>query len=143
MMAGPALRIVILGHAIPPIAWPLVWGFAGVLALLSLGALAAALLPLLRPGGDFTNLRQRVVSWWVMERTIHWEATEHLLWQMKTPVLVIWGKQDTVLDPHLYLERWRQVDPHATIVEIDQAGHAVQEDQPGQVSQALLHFLAV
>jgi len=66
MMAGPALRIVIFGHAIPPIAWPLVWGFAGVLALLSLGALAAALLPLLRPGGDFTNLRQRVVSWWVM-----------------------------------------------------------------------------
>ena len=56
-MAGPALRIVILGHAIPPIAWPLVLGFAGVLALLSLGALAAALLPLLRPGADFTNLR--------------------------------------------------------------------------------------
>src|SRR3974390_2173106 len=60
MMAGPALRIDVLGHAIPAIAWPLVWGFAGVLALLSLGALAATLLPLLRPGGDFTNLRQRV-----------------------------------------------------------------------------------
>ena len=66
MMAGPALRIVIFGHAIPPIAWPLVWGLVGVLALLSLGALAAALLPLLRRGADFTNLRQRVVSWWVM-----------------------------------------------------------------------------
>ena len=83
-----------------------------------------------------------VVSWWVMERTIHWEATEHLLSQMKTPVLVIWGKQDTVLDPHLYLPRWHRLDPHATIVEIDQAGHAVQEDQPEQVSQALVHFLA-
>jgi len=90
-----------------------------------------------------STFHPNVVSWWVMERTIHWEATEHLLSQMKTPVLVIWGKQDTVLDPHLYLPRWRQVDPHATIVEIDQAGHAVQEDQPEQVSQALLHFLAV
>jgi pimeloyl-ACP methyl ester carboxylesterase len=83
-----------------------------------------------------------VVSWWVMERNIHWEETEHLLSQMKTPTLVIWGKQDTVLDPHLYLPRWHRLDPHATIVEIDQAGHAVQEDQPAQVSQILLQFLA-
>ena len=83
-----------------------------------------------------------VVYWWVMERSIHWEETEHLLSQMKTPALVIWGKQDTVLDPHLYLPRWRHADPRATIVEIDQAGHAVQEDQPAQVSQILLQFLA-
>ncbi|HEX6796186.1 MAG TPA: alpha/beta hydrolase [Ktedonobacterales bacterium] len=83
-----------------------------------------------------------VVSWWVMERAIHWEATENLLARMTTPALVVWGKQDTVLDPRLYLPRWHHVDPHATIVQIDQAGHAVQEDQPGQVSQALLHFLA-
>ena len=81
MLAGPSLRLVILGHALPPIAWPLVWGYAGVLALLSAGALAAALLPLLRPGGDFTNLRQRVVSWWVMVALLTvglglgWQAT--------------------------------------------------------------------
>lgn len=84
-----------------------------------------------------------VVSFWVMERTIHWEETERLLPQMSIPALVIWGKQDSVLDPHLYLPRWRRLSPHATIVEIDQAGHAVQEDQPEQVSQLLLHFLAV
>ena len=83
-----------------------------------------------------------VVSWWVMERNIHWEETERLLSQMRTPVLVIWGKQDTILDPQLYLPRWRHVEPRATIVEIEQSGHAVQEDQPAQVSQALLHFLA-
>jgi pimeloyl-ACP methyl ester carboxylesterase len=83
-----------------------------------------------------------VVSWWVMERGIHWEATEQQLAQMNIPVLVIWGKQDTVLDPQLYLPRWRYLDPRATIVEIDQAGHAVQDDQPEQVSQTLLHFLA-
>ncbi|MBA2681307.1 MAG: alpha/beta hydrolase [Ktedonobacteraceae bacterium] len=83
-----------------------------------------------------------VVSWWVMECRIHWEETEQQLAQMNIPILVIWGKQDTVLDPQLYLPRWRHVAPQATIVEIDQAGYAVQEDQPEQVSQTLLHFLA-
>ena len=45
---------------------PLLWGLAGVLALLTLGALAAWLMPRLKPGGDFANLRERVASWWVM-----------------------------------------------------------------------------
>ncbi len=72
----------------------------------------------------------------------HWEGTEQLLAQMKTPTLVIWGKQDTVLDPHLYLPRWRRLDPSAKIVEINQAGHAVQDDQPEQVNQLILNFLA-
>ena len=84
-----------------------------------------------------------VVSWWVMERTIHWQGTEQLLPQMKTPALVIWGKQDTVLDPHLYLPRWHTLDPSAKVVELNQAGHAVQVDQPEQVKQLLLNFLAL
>src|SRR5579863_8021509 len=67
VLAMPApLRFELFGHATPPIAWPLVWGLAGVLALLTLGALAALILPLVRPGHDYTNLRQRVNSWWVM-----------------------------------------------------------------------------
>jgi phosphatidate cytidylyltransferase len=49
-----------------PITPPLFWGMAGVLGLLTLGTLAALLLPILRPAGDHTNLRQRMVSWWVM-----------------------------------------------------------------------------
>ena len=36
-----SLHLQLLGHALPPIAWPLVWGLAGVLALLTLGAIAA------------------------------------------------------------------------------------------------------
>lgn len=32
--------------------------------------------------------------------------------------------------------------PHARIVEIDQAGHLVQDDQPELVNHLLLHFLA-
>lgn len=44
----------------------LLWGLGGVLGILTLGAIASLLLPLLKPGKDYTNLRERVVSWWVM-----------------------------------------------------------------------------
>lgn len=49
--------------AMPP---ALLWGLAGVLVALTLGALAAALLPKLRPGKDYRNLQERMNSWWVM-----------------------------------------------------------------------------
>jgi phosphatidate cytidylyltransferase len=42
------------------------WGLVAVLALLAVGTLAALALPLLRRGRDFSNLRQRVWSWWAM-----------------------------------------------------------------------------
>ena len=45
---------------------PLLWGFGGLFATLAVGSLAGLVMPLVRPGGDFTNLRQRVASWWVM-----------------------------------------------------------------------------
>jgi len=81
-MSGPSLQLQLpwIGP-LPPIAWPLVWGFAGVLALLTAGAIAAWLMPRLRPGKDHTELRQRVNSWWVMVALISialalgWQAT--------------------------------------------------------------------
>lgn len=45
---------------------PLMWGYAGVLAVLTLGAAVSILLPRLKPAGDYRNLRQRTASWWVM-----------------------------------------------------------------------------
>jgi len=81
MSATSSLNLQLLGHALPPIAWPLVWGLAGVLTLLTLGALAAVVLPLVRRGHDYTNLRQRVISWWVMVALLSgalalgWQAT--------------------------------------------------------------------
>ncbi|HEY9217211.1 MAG TPA: phosphatidate cytidylyltransferase [Phenylobacterium sp.] len=44
----------------------LLWGLVGVLAALTLGAIAAAVLPKLRPGRDYANLQLRMNSWWVM-----------------------------------------------------------------------------
>lgn len=45
---------------------PLMWGLAGVLAALALGAAVSIALPRLKPGGDYRNLRERTASWWVM-----------------------------------------------------------------------------
>ena len=58
------------------------WGLRGVLASCSRSApLAGPVLPRLRPGKDYTNLRQRVWSWWVMVAllagalVLGWQAT--------------------------------------------------------------------
>ena len=42
------------------------WGLGVVLGVLTLAVAITALLPVLKPAGDFTNLRQRISSWWVM-----------------------------------------------------------------------------
>jgi len=91
------------------------------------------------PGTFHPNL----IALWVLERNLHWSVTEQLIPQMKTPTLIIWGKHDVIFDATTYLQRWRQLAPHARIVEIDQAGHLVQDDQPEQVNQLLLRFLAL
>ncbi|THD53589.1 phosphatidate cytidylyltransferase [Phenylobacterium sp.] len=44
----------------------LLWGLGGVLGVLTLAVGVTGLLARLRPDGDFTNLRQRIASWWVM-----------------------------------------------------------------------------
>jgi phosphatidate cytidylyltransferase len=44
----------------------LIWGLGGVLGVLTLAVAITAALPVMKPGGDFTNLRQRISSWWVM-----------------------------------------------------------------------------
>ncbi len=45
---------------------PLAWGLAAVLGVLAFGTAAALALPVFKPGRNWTNLRQRIWSWWVM-----------------------------------------------------------------------------
>lgn len=68
-------------QVIAGVAPPLRWGLLGVLGLLVLGAVAGVALPLIKPGKDYRELRQRVWSWWVMAALIAgalvagWRAT--------------------------------------------------------------------
>ena len=66
---------------------PLLWGLGGVLATLTLGALAAVALPILRPGKDYANLRARVASWWVMAAFL--AASLLLGWQAVTALFAV------------------------------------------------------
>jgi pimeloyl-ACP methyl ester carboxylesterase len=88
------------------------------------------------------SFHYNLISQWTLERNLDWRVTERLLPQMRTPTLIVWGRQDNLLLPNLYLPRWRQLAPHNQIVVIDHAGHAVQDDQPERVSQLMLSFLA-
>lgn len=88
------------------------------------------------------TFQSNLVSQWVLERNLDWSVTDQLIPKMKTPTLVIWGKQDTIEDSSSYVQRWHQLDPQATIVVLDHAGHLVYDDQPEKVKQVLLSFLA-
>jgi len=88
------------------------------------------------------SFHSNLISQWVLTRNLDWSVTEQLLPTMHTPLLIIWGKQDTLMPASLFVPRWRQLAPCATIVEINQAGHTVHDDQPAQVNRLLLRFLA-
>jgi phosphatidate cytidylyltransferase len=64
----------ILSAGLPPIlqkiiadaSAPVIWGLVGVMVLLMVGTAFALILPMAKPGRDWSNLRQRVWSWWIM-----------------------------------------------------------------------------
>ena len=62
------------------------WGLGGVLAVLTLAVGITALLPVLKPAGDFTNLRQRIASWWVMIALLAGALLAG--WQMFTTLMI-------------------------------------------------------
>jgi len=71
-------RILAFFAAQPP---ALLWGLGGIVGLLVLGSLVAAILTLARPGKDYRELRERMSSWWVMigllagALLLGWQAT--------------------------------------------------------------------
>lgn len=55
---------------------------------------------------------------------------------IRIPVRIVWGRQDQWL-PIEYAQRLHAVLPHAELIEIDGAGHAVPEDAPGALIACL------
>lgn len=56
------------------------------------------------------------------------------------PVLLLWGMKDTAFQPP-YFARWKTIVPHATILELPDAGHWPHEEVPEQWNAAVLRFL--
>jgi pimeloyl-ACP methyl ester carboxylesterase len=55
------------------------------------------------------------------------------------PALLLWGPRDRALGGSV--RRWEELLPHADVVELDSAGHFLQEDAPDESFGALLDFL--
>lgn len=66
---------------------------------------------------------------------------EDVLPQIKVPVLVLWGKEDRVINVSS-TEVFKHLIPQAQVVIFDKVGHAPQLEQTKQTAQSYLQFLA-
>lgn len=55
---------------------------------------------------------------------------------LELPVTLLWGMRDRVFQP-MFLDQWRELFPHAEVVELEDAAHFVPEDRPDAVIAAL------
>jgi pimeloyl-ACP methyl ester carboxylesterase len=85
--------------------------------------------------------RSNLTAQWVLERNLDWRITERAVPGMRLPMLIVWGAHDDVLDPKLYLPRWRALAPSARIVVIAGAGHTPHTAQPARVNAVVGAFL--
>src|SRR3954452_13506531 len=61
--------------------------------------------------------------------------------QLDVPVTLVWGMRDRVFQP-VFLDQWRELLPHAEVVELEDAAHFVVEDRPDAVAAAAAALLA-
>jgi cis-3-alkyl-4-acyloxetan-2-one decarboxylase len=56
------------------------------------------------------------------------------------PTLLVWGMRDPVLPPAI-LEGWRAMYPDADVLELPEARHYLQEDEPQTIASRIVEFL--
>lgn len=61
--------------------------------------------------------------------------------KLKMPVLLIWGRQDTITPPHV-ADEFHSLIPHSELHWIDECGHAAMMEQPEQFNAILDKWLA-
>jgi haloalkane dehalogenase len=88
--------------------------------------------------------RERVL--WALARALNGSAAFYdSLWERRAalarlPSAIVWGLADSAFRPH-HLARWKQVLPHASVVELRGAGHWPHEEEPDAVVSALRELL--
>ncbi|CAM9144883.1 unnamed protein product [Laminaria digitata] len=60
---------------------------------------------------------------------------------IETETLVLWGRQDKILDPKLYAERFVTEMPNARLVWVDECGHVPHLEQPDETARAIMDFV--
>ncbi len=61
--------------------------------------------------------------------------------KFKMPVLLIWGRQDTITPPHV-AEEFHSLMPHSELHWIDECGHAAMMERPEQFNAILENWLS-
>ena len=61
---------------------------------------------------------------------------ERLAQLADVPSALIWGMRDPVFQP-VFLDQWREILPHARVVELERASHYLVEDAPAEVTAAI------
>ena len=56
---------------------------------------------------------------------------------LDVPVTLVWGMRDRVFQP-VFLDQWRELFPHANVVELRDAAHFVPEDRPDALVESSL-----
>lgn len=55
--------------------------------------------------------------------------------------LVLWGEQDQILDPKLYVKRFEEDLPMAEISMVDECGHVMHLEKPEVTAEQILGFM--
>ncbi|MFI8962283.1 alpha/beta fold hydrolase [Streptomyces sp. NPDC053493] len=87
--------------------------------------------------GTFDDNRRSVYR---LERGLDWRETEAALPRTRTPVLLVWGRQDTVL-PVAQARRFGALLPDVQVHELDGCGHALTLDCADTVNGLMEEFL--
>lgn len=60
---------------------------------------------------------------------------------IRSPTLVLWGRQDKVLDPAEFVPKFMEALPDATLQWIEECGHVPHLEQPVATADAIVTFL--
>ena len=61
--------------------------------------------------------------------------------QIRSSTLILWGRQDKVLDPAEFVPKFQQALPDAQFQWVDECGHVPHLEQPEQTSSLITEFL--
>ena len=60
---------------------------------------------------------------------------------IRAPTLILWGRQDKVLDPKEFVPKFMEALPDARLVWVEECGHVPHLEQPEQTSASISEFV--
>ncbi len=98
---------------------------------------------LARPPRDRGASRAFCILFKIMGSTKLGPSVKTVLPALKTPMLLIWGKQDLFIPPKLANpSQFTQLNPHLQLIEVDNAGHCPHDERPEIVNHLILDWIA-